>query len=143
MTSPLLWSNIAILRVSLHDIKDALVAAEESMRLCCSKTSIELQNDQPFYSLPEETISSLLNETINVTLIYNYAVILDEAGKEEEARRVLELVKNSVPQYCECELRLIKQLLRRKEYDQGIARLQAMCADLKARLQEKVRSDGQ
>lgn len=29
--------------------------------------------------------STVLHEAINVTLIYNYAVILDEKGREEEA----------------------------------------------------------
>ena len=32
-TSPLLWNNIAMLRLALHDKKDALVAADEALQL--------------------------------------------------------------------------------------------------------------
>ena len=34
-TSPLLWNNIAVLRLALHAKTDALVAADEALRLSC------------------------------------------------------------------------------------------------------------
>lgn len=136
-TSPLLWNNIAVLRLALHAKDDALVAVDEALRLSCGEVHVSLENRSVLDLTPDEW-STVLHEAINVTLIYNYAVILDEKGREEEAKQVWEAIQREVPQYYECELRLVKQMIRHKQLDEAVSRLKCLCSDLESQLNARV-----
>ena len=122
-----------MLRLALHDKKDALVAADEALQLGCSLGGVSLQG-RSLLALGPEELTKVLREPTNVTLMYNYAVILDEGGREDEAKQILERIQQEVPQYYECELRLCKQLVRHKRWDDASTRLQQLCTDLESQL---------
>ena len=108
------------------------------MRFCCERMGIQLEANQSIHSLSEEDFTRLLEVSTNVTLAYNYAVVIDEMGREEEARCILERIKAIIPQYYECELRLVKQLLKRGEKEQAVKRLKEMCSELESQLKAGV-----
>ena len=108
------------------------------MRFCCERMGIQLEANQSIHSLSEEDFTRLLEVSTNVTLAYNYAVVIDEMGREEESRCILERIKAIIPQYYECELRLVKQLLKRGEKEQAVKRLKEMCSELESQLKAGV-----
>lgn len=132
-TSPLLWNNIAVLRLALHAKTDALVAADEALRLSCGEAKVSLESRSVLNLTPDE-LSVVLHDPNNVTLMYNYGVILDEEGREEEAKQVWEAIQREVPQYYECELRLVKQRLHHNQLEEAVARLKRLCSDLESQL---------
>lgn len=132
-TSPQIWNNIAVLRLALRAKSDALVAIDEALQLSCRDLHMNLEN-RSILDLASGELRTMMHEPSNVTMLYNYAVMLDEEGQEENAKKIWEAIVNEIPQYYECELRLVKQIIRHKHIREAISRMKCLCSDLESQL---------
>lgn len=135
--APLVWNNVAILRRLRSGLSDAQLAMDEVLRHALREKQL---SDQPgsLLTLDTETLHQFLEDPLHVTLLFNYAVFLDEAGESDHARDLWEKILNEVPQYYDCILRLAKQEIRMGRSKEAETRLRQLSTELDRQLRAGV-----
>lgn len=135
--APLVWNNVAVLRRLRSDLKDAQLAMNEVLRHSLAEAQL---GDDPrgLITADAETLRQYLEDPLHVTLLFNYAVILDEAGESSAARSLWEKILAEVPQYFDCVLRIAKQEIRTRRLHEAEERLRQLNTELDRQLRAGV-----
>ena len=137
---PLVWNNVAVLRRLRSDLADAQLAMNEVLRHSLLEAQL---GDDPRSLLTADaaTMRQYLEDPLHVTLLFNYAVLLDEAGDGRSARTLWTQILAEVPQYFDCELRIAKQDIRCRRLSEAETRLRQLNAELDRQLRAGVGTD--
>ena len=135
--APLVWNNVAVLRRLRSDLRDAQLAMNEVLRHSLAEAQL---GDDPrgLITADAATLRQYLEDPLHVTLLFNYAVILDEEGECKAARSLWEKILAEVPQYFDCVLRIAKQEIRTQRLQEAEERLRQLNTELDRQLRAGV-----
>lgn len=135
--SLLSWNNIAVLRYYNHHLSDSLIAADTILQSSLQECGINL-GSRHINEITEEELHVYCSNPLNATILFNTAFLYGESGQIQVAHDLWKKLYHEIPEYYDCELSCIKQLMKQHRYEQAKTDLQALMDLLESHLKTEV-----